>query len=37
MLWNMNDFIKDTLEDDPFCEIYFEWAHPCRGWHEAPI
>eukprot|EP00434_Breviolum_minutum_P027979 symbB.v1.2.024754.t1/scaffold2367.1/size81165/7 len=22
MLWNMNEFIKDTLEDDPFCEIY---------------
>ena len=37
MLWNMNDFIKDTLEDDPFCEIYFEWTHPCRGWQEAPM
>ena len=37
MLWNMNDFVKDTLEDDPSCEIYFEWTHPCRGWQEPPM
>ena len=37
MLWSMDDFVQDTLEDDPLCEIYFEWTHPCRGWQEPPM
>ena len=37
MLWNMNDFVKDTLDDDPSTEIYFEWTHPCFGWREPPM
>ena len=37
MLWYMNDFVKDTLSEDPECQIYFEWVFPCRGWKEAPM
>ena len=37
MLWCMNRFLKDALEDDPELEVYFEWTHPCRGWQEPPM
>ena len=37
MLWNFNDFVKDTLEKDETVDIYFEWTHPCKGWAEAPM
>ena len=37
VLWNVNDFVKDTLEKDETVDIYFEWTHPCKGWAEAPM
>ena len=37
MLWCMNDFVRDTMDDDPTTQIYFEWTHPCYGWREPPM
>ena len=37
MLWCMDDFVQDTLTDDPDCHIYFEWTFPCLGWSEPPM
>ena len=37
MLWCMNRFLKNALEDDEEILVYFEWTHPCRGWQEPPM
>ena len=37
MLWNMNQFVKNTFEEDPETELYYEWPHPCYGWKQQPL
>ena len=37
MLWHAAGFIEEALLEDPLLDIYFEWPHPCVGWHQAPL
>ena len=33
----MNQFVKEALQQDPELQIYFEWPHPSIGWRQAPM
>ena len=37
MLWQVNSFIKDIINEDPDIEIYYEWPHPSGGWKQHPM
>ena len=37
LLWYVNVFIKETLDEDDSVEIYFEWPWPCFGWKQQPL
>ena len=37
LLWEVNKFIKESLEEDPSVDIYFEWPHPSGGWKQAAM
>ncbi|OLP94250.1 Copia protein [Symbiodinium microadriaticum] len=37
MLWFVNKFLKETLDEDPDVEIYYEWPWPCTGWRQQPL
>ena len=37
LLWEVNNFIKDCLEDNDCTKFYFEWPYPCFGWKQAPM
>ncbi|CAE7462825.1 GIP [Symbiodinium sp. CCMP2592] len=37
MLWHVNCFIKEALEETPDIEIYYEWPHPSNGWKQHPM
>eukprot|EP00439_Symbiodinium_sp_Y106_P001694 s8914_g1.t1 len=37
LLWEMNQFVKEALQQDPELQIYFEWPHPSIGWRQAPM
>ena len=37
MLWQVNSFIKDTINENPDVEIYYEWPHPSNGWRQHPM
>ena len=37
MLWFVNKFLKETLDEDPDVEIYYEWPWPYTGWSQHPL
>ena len=37
MLWNLNKFLKETLDEDEYVDIFFEWPHPSFGWRQEPL
>ena len=37
LLWYVNAFVKETLDEDDSVEIYFEWPWPCFGWKQQPL
>ena len=37
LLWEVNSFVKEALENDPNLQIYFEWPWPCFGWQQYPM
>eukprot|EP00439_Symbiodinium_sp_Y106_P053941 s332_g7.t1 len=37
LLWQVNQFIKETLTADPQVKIYFEWPTQCVGWSQHPM
>ena len=37
MLWNLNQFLKETLDEDEHVDLFFEWPHPSFGWRQAPL
>ena len=37
LLWRVNNFIKETLDEDEDAEIYFEWPIPNFGWKQQPM
>ena len=37
LLWYVNAFIKESLEEDPDMDVYFEWPWPCFGWKQRPM
>ena len=37
LLWEVNKFIKETIETIPDVDIYFEWPHPSSGWKQPAM
>ena len=37
VLWNLNSFLKESLEIDPHLQVYFEWPWPSYGWKQQPM
>ena len=37
MIWMVVAFLKETIEEDPDVDIYWEWPWPCQGWKQRPL
>ncbi|CAE7714188.1 unnamed protein product, partial [Symbiodinium microadriaticum] len=37
LLWEVNQFIKEAMYEDPAIQIYFEWPWPNNGWKQRPM
>ena len=37
LLWHVNRFIKESIDDGDDAGYYFEWPWPCFGWRQQPM
>ena len=37
MLWQAVRFIEESIVEDPYMDIFFEWPYPCVGWQEPAL